>query len=60
MDDCQVPEAQKIHFQKPKLFDLVLFILRLDEPVLRQLDRHIFFYRLGADDDAGCMRAGVP
>ena len=37
MDDCQVPEAQKIHFQKPKLFDLVSSAERRAKRMERQI-----------------------
>ena len=60
MDDRQVSKAQKVHFQKSQLFDLVLFILGLDKSILGELDRHVIIDGLGADHHPRRMGAGIP
>ncbi len=45
VDDRQIAQPQKIHFEKPQLLIQILFVLRLEETVLRQLNRHIIIHR---------------
>ena len=59
MDDGEVSKPQEIHLEKAELLDLIFFVLRLDEIVRSELDRHVLIDGLRADDDAGGMRAGI-
>lgn len=59
MDDGEVSKPQEIHLEKAELLDLIFFVLRLDEVVRSELDRHVLIDGLRADDDAGGMRAGI-
>ena len=59
MDDGEISKPQKIHLEKAELLDLIFFVLRLDEIIRRELDRHVLIDRLRADDDTGRVRAGI-
>ena len=59
MDDGEVSKPQEIHLEKAELLDLIFFVLRLDEVIRSELDRHVLIDGLRADDYASGVRAGI-
>lgn len=59
MNDGEISKPKEIHLEKAELLDLVFFVLRLDEIIRSQLDRHVLIDRLRADDNAGGVRTGI-